>query len=226
MKQGQKAFRNYGALLWFLSIQYYITQFVVARNWSKLSGYSWSHNTISDLGNTACYTYGSRYVCSPLHNYMNISFVVLGLTIIGGSYLLCKYRSESRLVNLGFIFMAISGAGTILVGLFPENTIGALHGTGAILAFVFGNIGTMLIGRYMNKLPTYIKVYSVLSGLIGLIALGHFLTHSYVSLGEGGMERIAAYPQSIWMIIIGLYFLLSNNTTNLSDNKLLKHAED
>ena len=42
-------------------------------------------------------------------------------------------------------------------------------------------------------------------GLVGLSALGLFLTHTYGPLGRGGMERVVAYPQTIWMILFGLY---------------------
>ncbi len=50
-----------GPLIWMLSIQYYIIQVVVAMAWT--SPYSLLRNTISDLGNTACGSYGGRFVC-------------------------------------------------------------------------------------------------------------------------------------------------------------------
>src|SRR5258708_13507237 len=82
--------RSVGAVLWILSVQYYIVQIAAAGFWAQGSSYSWDHNTISDLGNTHCGLYGSRFVCSPLHTAMNISFVVLDITMASAAYFLPK----------------------------------------------------------------------------------------------------------------------------------------
>ena len=41
-----------GPLVWVLSVQYFLVQLIVAAAWHP--PYSWAHNLISDLGNTAC----------------------------------------------------------------------------------------------------------------------------------------------------------------------------
>ena len=148
--------------------------------------YSWGHNTISDLANTQCGSYGDRLVCSPLHAAMNLSFLVLGVTMIGGALLLGKRFAGTHLSRFGFGCMVAAGMGTIVVGFFPENTVGWLHIIGAALPFVVGNIGMIAIGGGMKVLPVYLRVYSVLSGIVGLVALVLFLLHSYVGLGIGG----------------------------------------
>jgi hypothetical membrane protein len=51
-----------GAVVWVLTIQYFVVQVAVAVDWSH--AYSWSENTISDLGNTRCGRYDGRPVCS------------------------------------------------------------------------------------------------------------------------------------------------------------------
>jgi len=141
---------NRGPILWILSIQYYVIQFAVSLAWPIEHSYSWANNTISDLANTKCGPYGERIVCSPLHANMNISFVTLGLTMMGGAFLLRKQLANNLVANLGYIFMALAGLGTILVGLFPENTVSALHILGAALPFFLGNIGMILIGITME----------------------------------------------------------------------------
>lgn len=202
--------RRLGAVLWVLNTQYFIVQAIVAASWSKI-GYSWTANTISDLGNTHCGTYGSRMVCSPLHTVMDISFIALGVTIIGGAVLLQKSLASGFAARLGFWCMAAAGAGAILVGLFPENSVSSLHIAGAALSFLLGNLGMIILGVNLSWLPKVLRSYTVLSGLAGLVALVLFLTHAYAGIGIGGMERVAAYPQTIWMIIFGMYLFLQPN---------------
>ena len=199
--------RRLGELLWVLNAQYFIVQAIVAASWSKV-GYSWAGNTISDLGNTHCGPYGTRLVCSPMHAVMNISFITLGMTIIGGAALLQKSLASGFVARLGFWCMAAAGAGAILVGSFPENSVSSLHITGAALSFLLGNLGMILLGVNFSWLPKILRSYTVLSGLVGLVALVLFLTHAYAGIDIGGMERVAAYPQTIWMIIFGVYLFL------------------
>jgi hypothetical membrane protein len=193
-----------GGLLWLLNAQYFIAQIVVG--FAYRPAYSLRFNTISDLGNTACGTYRSTAVCSPLHPLMNMSFLVLGLTMIGGAGLLYRALRTNRASTLGFACMALSGAGSMMVGLFPENNVSALHIIGAGLVFSLGNIALLLCGMAL-PMPRWLRYYTLLSGAAALTALALFLTHEYLGLGIGGMERLTAYPQTMWMIVYGGYLL-------------------
>lgn len=203
--------RNYhaGAILWALSVQYYLAQLAVAAGWPANNTYSWANNTISDLGNTRCGEYGARLVCSPGHTLMNLSFTVLGITMAAGSVFLWSHLGISRLARLGLGCMAIAGIGTVLVGMFPENTVSSLHILGAALPFILGNAGMIMIGTAVKKLPVAVRIFSVAFGLLGLAGLSLFMTKTYLGLGIGGMERVTAYPQSIWMIVLGIYLLIT-----------------
>lgn len=195
-----------GPLLWVASIQFFITQLVVALFWP--THYSLSLHTISDLGNSVCGMYGDRYVCSPLFSWMNASFMVLGLTMMAGSTLL-YYQFPKKLGNsVGFSLMALAGIGTVLVGLFPENTVSVLHSFGAFLPFFFGNIALIILGISLD-LTARFRFYTIFSGIISLSAFMLLLTGNYLGLGVGGMERFTAHPQTIWLIIFGAY--LSRN---------------
>jgi hypothetical membrane protein len=203
-----------GAILWILSVQYYAVQLLAAAFWSRFGGYSWSHNTISDLANTHCGVYGNRLVCSPLHIVMNVSFIILGLTIIGGAVLLRKQLADNFVTRLGFSCVALSGVGSILVGLFPENTVSSLHIAGAALPFLLGNAGMVILGFALTRLPPLLRIYTVLSGAVGLAALALFMTQTYEGIGIGGMERAASYPLTIWMMVFGSYLLLRRLPAN------------
>jgi hypothetical membrane protein len=191
-----------GPTFWIASLQYYIVQIIVAVAWS--TSYSLRLNTISDLGNTVCGLYGSRYVCSPLHGLMNLSFFILGVTMILGSILIYQEFKETQGSAAGFTAMAIAGFGTILVAFFPENTNSTLHLLGASFPFLIGNAGIVILG-FALELPKTLKIYTILSGIVSLIALVLFSYHFYLGLGIGGMERIVGYPQTMWLIVFGIY---------------------
>jgi hypothetical membrane protein len=192
-----------GPILWLLTVQYFVVQVIVAAAWAH--PYSVSGNAISDLGNTRCGTFGGRAVCSPLHVAMNASFVVLGLTMLGGAWLIARRAGHAR-VGLGLL--GIAGAGTVLVGLFPENTSAALHRGGAALPFLLGNLGVLLLGIAGGPA----RRLAVAAGAVGLIGLPLFLGHRYLGLGYGGMERVTAYPQDLWLIVAGAALLRKSTT--------------
>ena len=198
-----------GAWLYVASVQFFVVQFLVALRFSP--GYSVTDNAISDLGNTTCGDWNGRYVCSPAHAWMNISFVVLGLTIMLGSALIQPAFTASRATALGFGFFAFGGFGTVLVGLFPEDRVAWLHGLGAALPFLVGNVGLVLLGRSLAA-PSWLRSYTMLSGGVALLALVLYVAGASMGLGDGGVERIVAYPQTVWQIVLGAYVLRQRAT--------------
>ncbi len=197
-----------GPLLWLASLQYLIVQPFVAAAWPV--SYSWKNHFISDLGNTVCGTYSGLYVCSPLHSVMNLSFVVFGITIATGSVLLYAQFQRTKLSLFGFFLMFLAGLGTILVGLFPENTVASLHVFGAILGLGVGNIAIVVIGLALKTIHPLLRYYSIATGIICLLAFALFASDYYLGLGRGGIERVASYPFAVWMAVFGAYHLRRN----------------
>jgi hypothetical membrane protein len=201
-----------GPAVWILSIQYFIIQIIVA--FAYKTTYSLRFNTISDLGNSACGIYSGMYVCSPLHNLMNASFILLGITMATGSLLIYQEFKRDNATLVGFSFMALAGLGALIVGLFPENTISFLHTFGASLPFLLGNVALVIFSLSL-AIPRLLRYYTFLSGILALIALIFFYTDHYLGLGIGGMERIVAYPQTLWLIVFGVY---------ISSNHIMKKS--
>lgn len=193
-----------GPIAWMTCLQYFVVQVVVASAWQS---YSWKLNAISDLGAIRCGQFDERFVCSPLHGLMNASLILLGLSMAVGSLLLYKQFPQSR---LGFCLMGAAGLGAVLVGLFPEDTTYWAHIAGADLAFLIGNIALIVFGASL-RLPRWFRWYSIASGVVALTALYLFLSHNRFFLGLGGMERLVAYPQTMWLIVFGSYMVKGRN---------------
>lgn len=198
-----------GALLWILAVQFFVVQVIAQLAWT--TPFSLADNFISDLGNTICSYYppeSSSYVCSPSHRLMNLSFVALGFTRILGTMLARGAFPPSRITGVGLGLFGLSGLGAIVVGLFPENVNGDWHRAGAGLDLVGGNLGIALLGVVLLRgQAAALGGYSIVSGVVGLIALWLFMSGRYFGLGIGGMERLAAYPISLWMIVAGFYLI-------------------
>jgi hypothetical membrane protein len=193
-------------ILWLSSVQYFLVQAVAAAAWSRPS-YNWRLNAISDLGATHCGQFDGRYVCSPAHEAMNVSFIVLGLGMALGSVLFLQEFGHSR---TGFLSMAVAGLGAMLVGFFPEDSVFWAHITGADLAFLVGNLALIAFG-FSRGFPQWLRWYAAGSGVVALAALYLFLSHHRFFLGLGGMERVVAYPQTIWLIVFGAYMFNPGN---------------
>lgn len=194
-----------GPIMWLSSVQFFVVQVVVASAWRP--PYDWRLDAISDLGAAGCGRFDGRNVCSPLHPLMNVSLVLLGLSMAIGSVL--NYQ-EFRASRAGFSLMGAAGVGAILVGLFPEDGIYPAHITGADLAFLLSNVALIVFGVRLG-LPRWFSWYSIGSGAVALVALCLFLSHNRLFLGLGGMERVVAYPMTIWLIVFGLYMLNSRH---------------
>jgi hypothetical membrane protein len=193
-----------GPVLYLAGMQYFAVQLFVALRWPR--PYNISRNTISDLGNTACGSWNGRYVCSPLHDLMNGSFIVLGITMLLGSALISRRHGKGLMATAGFTAMGLSGLGVVMVGIFPENSIPALHGLGSALPFTLGNAALIAIAISL-AMPLLLRLCVSLSGVAALIALAAYASSHYLGLGEGGIERVVAYPQTICLAATGCYLI-------------------
>lgn len=194
------------ALAWGAAVQFFLTQAVVALAWA--TPFSLSQRYISDLGNTVCAPYpvgGTVVICSPWHAAMNLSFILLGLTMLLGCVTASSAFRGGALRGIGLTLLAVAGVGVILVGLYPENENPLRHMIGAGLNFIPGNIALVALGLagVAGGEAKWFRTVSVVMGLVGLGATALFVADLDLGLGTGGIERVAAYPQSLWQILAG-----------------------
>jgi hypothetical membrane protein len=196
-----------GALAWLLAAQFFVAQVVVASAWP--TPFSLKTRVISDLGNTACGPYpnaSSPIVCSPWHGAMNASFIVIGITMSAGALLTRRAFAPGLLRSLAAALFVAAGIGVVMVGVFPENENAANHVLGAAVNFVAGNTALVLFGLAVgdHSRRTWFKWFSIAAGITGLVATVLFASRHDLGLGQGGIERFAAYTTSSWQIVAGL----------------------
>jgi hypothetical membrane protein len=208
-----------GGTFWILAtLQYAVAQIVVASAWHH-PPYSWLNNYISDLGNTACgrftVPHGTpAYVCSPMHSTMNASFIITGILTIAGAVALQRMWPHRRLTSVALILWVITGIGKIAVGLVPENTNINLHLLAAFNIPV-GCVAILLLSLSIRHTNHAVSVTGIVLAVIGLAGTvlstaGEFAGSAlYLGLGVGGMERVADYPGSLWLLMIGIIAVLS-----------------
>jgi hypothetical membrane protein len=204
---------HHGAALWLIgSLQFIAAMIVVQLGWRSPPSYSLTRNYISDLGNTGCGPWpnaSSHIVCSPWHTVFSGSVIVLGLLFILGALLVPTAfpARKSRTIGLGLLLVA--GIGSIGVGLSPENVNLTIHTISALLAFGGANLGLLVLGFGMLRDTRWdgYRAYTLISGLVGFVALLLFSFHIDAGLGVGGMERLVAAPGLLWLIVAGVHLL-------------------
>jgi len=219
-----------GALAKLSVLQYFVAESAVIGAWAGAEPYSRRTGYISDLGAVACGEFSGRDVCSPAHLLMNASFVVQGLGMVVGALLLgsallcCAARTGVPLrrgrvpgrahararwgagvvaAAAARLLTGAAGAGTVIVGLVPEDTGSAWHVAGALMYFAAGALALLILGwLWLRQTPLgwFILGCGAVS-LAALIAGG--LTGMQVP-EPGALERLMGYPITVGVAAAGL----------------------
>jgi hypothetical membrane protein len=194
-----------GGAAWALLAVYFVAQVIAQAAWTL--PYSLINNRVSDLGNTACGRAFGVEICSPLHAVMNIGLVVSGVLVLLGLLLTRHAWPRRRLTTWGAVFLGVTGAGTVLVGLSPENVNVPLHLLGA-LNIPCGNVGLLLIGLASRRVTPWQGKLALVLAVIGFLGmLGGPVLIRLFGQGTGLSERLALYPPIVWMIMVGASFV-------------------
>jgi hypothetical membrane protein len=200
---------RHGAILLVVgTVQFLVGMAVTQVGWT--THYSLLQNYISDLGAVNCGNFpasSTHYVCSPWHVVFNISIVLLGLLLALAAMLIRSAFPARGTRSLGLVLLVVAGLGSIGVGLSPEDVNLTVHSLSASAAFVAGNLALLVLAFAMFRDTRWdgFRVYSLLSGLIGLVAFVLFLENVWGPLGVGGMERLIVAPVLLWSLVVGIH---------------------
>lgn len=193
-----------GSVGWFVGVvQFFLVMTLVELAWT--TPYSWAHNNISDLGNVSCGDFGGRYVCSPLHTLMNVSFTTGGVLIILGTILTYAAWPRTAISWLIRLLLTATGIGWTIAGLYPADVNENLHVVGgAFVIFTCGNLALLLTAFLRTGPLANLRRPGLTFGALGLTAMLLHFTGTGLGLGTGGMERLTAYGIPIWLALAGL----------------------
>jgi hypothetical membrane protein len=190
----------FGAVLWTLSIVFFLDQVVVQLASAK--PYDLATNLISDLGNSAC----GPAICSPLHAFMNATFVVVGAFHWIGAASIRPALPRRRLSLAGAVLVALAGWGLIFAGLTPENVDGARHAFGAIVGLISLNLAMIVLGVCLLPARRWLGAITLGAGMLGCVGFALMMSSSVVPVGAA--ERVADYPGACMIVVLGVFLLV------------------
>jgi hypothetical membrane protein len=200
-----------GALCWLVAAPLFLTANVLTGLGWHSPAYSWATNNISDLGNVHCGIWDStrpRYVCSPWHPLLNAAILLTAALLAAGLVLTWRVLGHGVVVRLAQSLLLLAILGYALAGGYPADVNENLHFLGALLILAMGNLGLPLAGLVprTTTLGRY-RALTLSSGLIALAGSALFFAQQSIGIGVGAMERVAAFPFSIWASCIGVALL-------------------
>jgi hypothetical membrane protein len=182
---------RWGAIAWLLTLQFFVLETLAQARYDV--PYSRADDVISALGASD----------SPARQLMNASFVVQAALILGGALLLrpvlLRGAGKAALVLLG-----AASLGVLLVGVFPTDGNETMHAIGAVLYLVGGGLGLIALAYVVRPRSEVFGTTLALLGLVATAATVFFLTDVTAYLGDGGTERVAAYPLPLGLALAGL----------------------
>lgn len=200
-------------------LQYFAAEAAAIGAWAGPRDYDLRTGYISDLGALHCGIFDGREVCSPLNWLMNASFVVQGLGMVVGalllsSALLCVAARADLRVPPGArkpwlaalwvrLLTGLAGAGTVIVGLVPEDAGSGWHLAGAVMYFLAGAAALVVLGvLWLRKTP--MGWFILACGAVSLTALATGGLTRMAVPEPGTLERLMGYPVTVGMATAGL----------------------
>lgn len=181
-------------------------------------GYSYATNYISDLGIPQVETFGGRAIDSPLHAVMNTGFVLHGVLFVAAALLAAAVLGSAH--RRTFLALALThGVGIVLVGVVhggqvnADNGLGDVHGLGAAMAIVGGNLTAIVAGLAARRSDGLRRLGTVCVtlGVVGLLSALALVLDSGSSsvdvLPDGVWERLAVYTITAFELLVGVVTL-------------------
>ncbi|MGG3569063.1 DUF998 domain-containing protein [Priestia megaterium] len=192
--------KKVGILSWFATCLYFLVEpfFIL----TSTAPYSVLNHAMSDLGVTSCGTYtysiAPHEICSPDHFWMNVLFIINGLTLSIGVLYISQNLKKTKITQLATAFILILALGNIVSGFIPADinlfwhSIFAQLGMITVLAGLWIYASSLTSGKYW----TYGCLVSSLVILI-LIMLVFF-----VPMPTGLLQRLFYLVIFIWGTVL------------------------
>ncbi|NYG56119.1 DUF998 domain-containing protein [Nocardioides perillae] len=179
-----------GAGLWAVRPAYVVVELLVA---SVARGHDLCDDAVSRLGAVGC----TASVCSPGHEVLNATFVVVGALLAVGTVLLAP-----QLGRLVTALLVAAGLSTALTGLVPVDVAPARHALAATPLFVAQPLALgLLAARVRRAHPRLAGLLATTAVGAGAAGLGFVLLDG--AAGTGLAERVALWPVLVALAAAG-----------------------
>ncbi|MGN7484528.1 DUF998 domain-containing protein [Priestia megaterium] len=192
--------KKLGILSWFATCLYFLVEpfFIL----TSTASYSFLHHAMSDLGVTSCGTYtysiAPHKICSPHHFWMNVLFIINGLTLSIGVLYISQNLKKTKITQLATAFILILALGNIVSGFIPADinlfwhSIFAQLGMITVLAGFWIYAPSLTSGKYWT--------YGCLVSLLFILILIMFVF--FVPMPTGLLQRLFYLVIFIWGTVL------------------------
>jgi hypothetical membrane protein len=201
-----------GGVLWASSAQFFLAQALAQRGWKGSAPYSLRTSWISDLGATTCGGYsggGGVLVCSPRHVLLNGGLTLLGAQVVLGTLLLLPVMGAVRSGRAAGALLVLAGAALPFVGAFPEDTGKPWHAVAATVHFAAAGLGMVASGLAVKARHPRCAALAFVLGGASLAGTVLTLAGSGAGVGRAAVERLAAWPFTLWTTAAGVLVLVA-----------------
>jgi hypothetical membrane protein len=178
-------------------------------------------NTISDLG-VNIHGWGYDWI-------FNGSVMALGIMgCLGIALLYPVFPKNGRTYPAAYL-LGLGCLGAICIGIFTESSTamnGDAHDFFSVWTFGFANIGLLAMGIAMwgDREWGRQALLTTALGALSVVALAIYIQNelskgTYLGLGEGGLERVVAFPVLLWVIYVGALVLMRRSEFLAADHR-------
>jgi len=192
--------KKLGILSWFATCLYFLVEpfFIL----TSTASYSFLHHAMSDLGVTSCGTYtysiAPHEICSPHHFWMNVLFIINGLTLSIVVLYISQNLKKTKITQLATAFILILALGNIVSGFIPADinlfwhSIFAQLGMITVLAGLWMYASSLTSGNYWT--------YGCSVSLLVILILIMFVF--FVPMPTGLLQRLFYLVIFIWGTVL------------------------
>ena len=128
--------------------------------------------------------------------------------LAGGVLLTASCWGGGAVSRAARILLLAGAAGSVMVGLVPEDVNLSLHVLGAFVGIVVGSCGFVLAGLIRRSSPLgRLRPVTLPLSILAVTAAVLLFTGGIPAGDFGGVERLAVFPLRCWMVIAGIFLL-------------------
>jgi hypothetical membrane protein len=140
---------------------------------------------------------------------LNGGLTLLSAQVVLGTLLLQPLLAAERYGRAAGALLVLSGAALPFVAAFPEDTGKPWHAVAATVHFAAAGLGMAATGLAVRTRHPRVGVLTLV--LAGASLAGTLLTlaGSGAGIGRAAVERLAAWPFTVWTTVAGVLLLLA-----------------